>query len=96
MMERRDYSRVKTREQEIPDNEASTATDEPYHYPTRPFIPVWTSTSVLTCFIILFGAIFIVLELLDLLSSRDQGLCRAVTNQHYFWVYGPTAGKPLL
>ncbi|KAJ5622129.1 hypothetical protein N7528_005361 [Penicillium herquei] len=53
--------------------------------------PAYLRKRVLTGFAITFCAIIIALEILNYVSSKNQGLTSSTESRHYLWTYGPTA-----
>ncbi|KAJ5636429.1 uncharacterized protein N7484_009742 [Penicillium longicatenatum] len=53
--------------------------------------PIYLRKWVLILFVITFCAIIAVLEVLNYVSSANQGLASSVESRHYLWTYGPTA-----
>ena len=58
--------------------------------------PFYLRRAILTCFLIIFAILIALLEMLNWLSRRNQGLATTDSSKHYLWTYGPTAGKSLL
>jgi hypothetical protein len=58
--------------------------------------PVFLHLGFFVCCAILFISMIIVLEVLYWLSERDHGLAGSSQDRHYFWTYGPAAGKAML
>ncbi|KAJ6102274.1 hypothetical protein N7486_004701 [Penicillium sp. IBT 16267x] len=60
--------------------------------PTKPgWRPIYLRKWVLILFVITFCAIIATLEVLNYISSANQGLTSSVESRHYLWTYGPTA-----
>lgn len=53
--------------------------------------PTYLRKWVLILFVITFCAIIATLEVLNYVSSTNQGLTSSVESRHYLWTYGPTA-----
>ncbi|KAJ5731120.1 uncharacterized protein N7483_005628 [Penicillium malachiteum] len=53
--------------------------------------PAYLRKRVITGFAIIFCAIIIALEILNYVSSKNQGLTSSTESRHYLWTYGPTA-----
>lgn len=53
--------------------------------------PLYLRKWVLILFVISFCAIIATLEVLNYVSSANQGLASSVESRHYLWTYGPTA-----
>ncbi|KAJ5656634.1 hypothetical protein N7507_008584 [Penicillium longicatenatum] len=53
--------------------------------------PIYLRKWVLILFVITFCAVIAVLEVLNYVSSANQGLASSVESRHYLWTYGPTA-----
>ncbi|KAJ6015673.1 hypothetical protein N7540_010264 [Penicillium herquei] len=53
--------------------------------------PAYLRKRVLSGFAIIFCAIIIALEILNYVSSKNQGLTSSTESRHYLWTYGPTA-----
>lgn len=82
-----------------------TTEDEPINGSQRPALdetlqnlcPTWTEFYFRPLFLINLGTLFmlmiVVLEVLNSISQRNQGLVTASENLHYLWTYGPTFGK---
>ncbi|KAJ5287532.1 hypothetical protein N7478_003218 [Penicillium angulare] len=62
---------------------------------TTPSTPGWRPTyirrRVLMAFVIVFCGIIATLEVLNHISSTNQGLASSTESRHYLWTYGPTA-----
>ncbi|KAJ5803209.1 uncharacterized protein N7503_005659 [Penicillium pulvis] len=66
-----------------------TASSKP---PSKPgWRPFYLRKWVLILFVISFCAIIATLEVLNYVSSANQGLASSVESRHYLWTYGPTA-----
>ncbi|KAJ6005632.1 hypothetical protein N7451_003576 [Penicillium sp. IBT 35674x] len=53
--------------------------------------PFYLRKWVLVLFVVSFCAIIATLEVLNYVSSANQGLASSVESRHYLWTYGPTA-----
>lgn len=53
--------------------------------------PFYLRTRVLSAFGALFALIVVALEILILVSARNNGIASGVPGDHYLWTYGPTA-----
>lgn len=74
------------------DSKQSPSTEDDDSSSAR-FKPFWTQRKVLVCFALYFIAVIAALEAILQLSNKHLGLSNVNINQHYLWVYGPTASE---
>lgn len=59
--------------------------------PERRWRPAYLRTRVLGAFCIVFALMAVALEILTMLSARNNGIASGAYGDHYLWTYGPTA-----
>ncbi|KAI3400356.1 hypothetical protein diail_3373 [Diaporthe ilicicola] len=56
-----------------------------------PWQPAYLRGRILAAFSVVFVLMIAVLELLSILSARNDGIAKGYNQDHYLWTYGPTA-----
>lgn len=59
------------------------------------WVPPMLHSMTFVAFAFLFIVFIIVIEVLYVVSNRNEGLSSSQEKYHYLWTYGPTAGKSL-
>lgn len=59
--------------------------------PRMTWRPVYLRTRILGAFCMVFALMVVTLEILILVSNRNNGIASGVPGDHYLWTYGPTA-----